>query len=62
MLYNMFGIPTCPGPELKYSECDCLNMAIYVPNIPAPSGRFLVIVYLHGGRLRQCDNAHPVHG
>ncbi|KAF8925881.1 hypothetical protein BGZ52_006353 [Haplosporangium bisporale] len=55
----MVGAPTDPGPELTYSERDCLNLAIYVPNIPA-SEPVRTLVYCHGGRYRNGGNAHPV--
>ncbi|KAI9240615.1 MAG: Alpha/Beta hydrolase protein [Podila humilis] len=59
MLSDMFGLPTCPGPEMEYSERDCLNMALYVPNAPVPSGGFPTIVYIHGGRYQKGGNSHP---
>ncbi|KAI9240606.1 MAG: hypothetical protein BYD32DRAFT_458677 [Podila humilis] len=61
MLCNMFGISTCLVPKPKYSKRDCLNIAIYVPNIRASEG-LPMTVYLYGGRLRQDGNAHPAHG
>ncbi|KAG0090206.1 hypothetical protein BGZ93_004388 [Podila epicladia] len=56
---DMFGLPTQVGPELLYSERDCLNMAIYAPNITAPAGGFPTIVYLHGGSFKSGGNALP---
>lgn len=62
MFSDMFGLPTRAGPELVYSERDCLNMAIYAPNIPAPSGGFPTVVYLHGGSFKKGGNALPAQG
>ena len=62
MLSDMFGLPTHPGPEMEYSERDCLNIALYVPNAPVPSGEFPTIVYVHGGRYQKGGNAHPAQG
>ncbi|KAF9322807.1 hypothetical protein BG006_002042 [Podila minutissima] len=55
----MFGLPTRTGPEVVYSERDCLNMAIYAPSIPTPAEGFPTIVYLHGGSFKSGGNALP---
>ncbi|KAG0328824.1 hypothetical protein BG000_000299 [Podila horticola] len=55
----MVGAPTDPGPELTYSERDCLNLAIYAPNI-STSAPIRTLVFVHGGRYRNGGNAHPI--
>lgn len=64
-LTQLFGIPAVKdGFQYAFSERDCLNLAIYVPVLEAPSpvGGIPVIVYIHGGKLRHGGNAHPVYG
>ncbi|GJJ77455.1 hypothetical protein EMPS_09814 [Entomortierella parvispora] len=62
---KLFGMPAVnDGFHYSFSERDCLNLAIYVPDLTRaslPVGGIPVVVRIHGGRLRNGGNAHPVH-
>jgi len=63
--FDKAGMPAVnDGFPYLISEQDCLNLAIYVPDLaaPPPTGGIPVVVHIHGGRLRHGGNAHPVYG